>query len=152
MSGAKSTFRAKMNSVMLQMQNNKVHNERRERERRENRGVHSCHGCLIITDSSVIEDLLTAFHYWQEMQKETDWERRRRGAREGKESGGGGRSWGRLPGRVRALGEKRKKRKWRRLAVMVNERDRKRERESETGVCSNLVCVVLGEAPQHGWI
>lgn len=26
------------------------------------RGVYSCHGCMIITDSSVIEDLLTTFH------------------------------------------------------------------------------------------
>lgn len=37
----------------------------------ENRGVHSCHGSMIITDSSVIEDLLTAFHYQQEMPNET---------------------------------------------------------------------------------
>lgn len=82
----------------------------------ENRGVHSCHGSMIITDSSVIEDLLTAFHYQQEMPNET--ERGGRGGgesarRERKESGGGGcaggdRSWGRLPRRVRALGEERK--------------------------------------------
>lgn len=44
----------------------------RERERRENRGVHSCHGCMIITDSSVIEDLLTAFHYQQQTYNETE--------------------------------------------------------------------------------
>lgn len=29
---------------------------------------------MIITDSSVIEDLLTAFHYQQEVQNETDRE------------------------------------------------------------------------------
>lgn len=36
----------------------------------ENRNVHSRHGCMIITDSSVIEDLLTAFHYQQHVQSE----------------------------------------------------------------------------------
>lgn len=46
----------------------------RARERGANRGVHSCHGCMIITDSSVIEDLLTAFHYQQEMYNETEEE------------------------------------------------------------------------------
>lgn len=81
------------------------------REKGENRGVHSCHGSMIITDSSVIEDLLTAFHYQQEMPNET--ERGGRGGGESARRGGGGcaggdRSWGRLPGRVRALGEERK--------------------------------------------
>lgn len=36
--------------------------------------MQSCHGCMIITDSSVIEDLLTAFHYQQEMYNETERE------------------------------------------------------------------------------
>lgn len=47
----------------------------------ENRGVHSCHGSMIITDSSVIEDLLTAFHYQQEMPNETERGGRRGGER-----------------------------------------------------------------------
>lgn len=55
------------------------------REKGENRGVHSCHGCMIITDSSVIEDLLTAFHYQQEMQNETDRGGRGGGEREREE-------------------------------------------------------------------
>lgn len=44
------------------------------------------------------------------------------------------------------------------LAVeVVCNTERARERFGESGkrksrVCSNLVCVVLGEAPQHGWI
>lgn len=54
------------------MRNNKVYKDKTgERENGKNRGVHSYHGCMIITDSSVIEDLLTAFHYQQEMQNET---------------------------------------------------------------------------------
>lgn len=48
--------------------------------------MHSCHGCMIITDSSVIEDLLTAFHYQQEMYNKTEGEeegvREREGERE----------------------------------------------------------------------
>ncbi len=62
---------------------------------------------MIITDSSVIEDLLTAFHYQQQTYNETERERkrkkrRRRGStdRDEEESGGGGgggdRCWGRL--------------------------------------------------------
>lgn len=60
--------------------------------------MHSCHVCMIITDSSVIEDLLTAFHYQQDMYNETggreegerERERRRRSIdRDGEESAGG---------------------------------------------------------------
>lgn len=68
--------------------------------------MHSCHGCTIITYSSFIEDLLTAFHYQQQTYSET-----RRGGGGGgeeaqrkhlKESGGGDRCWGRLPQEGRA--------------------------------------------------
>lgn len=54
----------------------------REREREGERGVHSCHSCMIITDSSVIEDLLTAFHYQQQTYSETESRRgeRRKGS------------------------------------------------------------------------
>lgn len=48
------------------------------------------------------------------------------GGGEREEGAGGARSWGRLPERVRALGEEREKRKWKRLAG-------KRERERERG-------------------
>lgn len=50
-------------------------NRDREGEKVENRGVHSCHDCMIITDSSVIEDLLTAFHYQQQTYYETERDR-----------------------------------------------------------------------------
>lgn len=100
--------------------------EKHERKR-QNRGVHSCHGCMIITDSSVIEDLLTAFHYQQQTYNETG-----RGGRGGGEeavigmrSGGGGdRCWGRLPqdGRVsKGIRQGREKRRRRRLSVTVKE-------------------------------
>lgn len=42
------------------------------REKARGKGVHSCHGCMIITDSSVIEDPLTA--YEQETYNETERE------------------------------------------------------------------------------
>lgn len=53
----------------------------------ENRGVHSCHDCMIITDSSVIEDLLTAFHYQQQTYNETEREGGRGGGRKGEREG-----------------------------------------------------------------
>lgn len=69
-------FRFRMNNKWKQKAN-----RRTTRHREENRGAHSCHGCMIITDSSVIEDLLTAFHYQQQTYSETE---SRRGEREGK--------------------------------------------------------------------
>lgn len=71
---------------------------------------------MIITDSSVIEDLLTAFHYQQQTYSETE---SRRGERRNGGGGGGGGFWGRLPqdGRVSEGIRKRKegrceKRRW----------------------------------------
>lgn len=103
-------FRFRMNNKWKQKAN-----RRTTRHREENRGAHSCHGCMIITDSSVIEDLLTAFHYQQQTYSETE---SRRGERRNG-GGGGGRFWGRLPqdGRVSEGIRKRKegrceKRRW----------------------------------------
>lgn len=77
-----------------------------------NGGVHSCHGCTIITYSSFIEDLLTAFHYQhrrtvRQGEEEEEEEAQRKHL---KESGGGDRCWGRLPqeGRVSRGVRKRK--------------------------------------------
>jgi len=122
---------------------------------------------MIITDSSVIEDLLTAFHYQQQTYSETEKgreeeeeeEERRRGSTEEapKENDGCDRCWGRLPQQGRVSEGVRRGREMGDVVVVEvvcnSERVRDLERvERKSRVCSNLVCVVLGEAPQHGWI
>jgi len=102
---------------------------------------------MIITDSSVIEDLLNAFHYQQQTYNETERqkggggggkrERRRRGCTErGEEESGAGRGgvrcWGRLlrDGRVsKGIRKGREMVEEEKVEVVCN-RERERERES----------------------
>lgn len=78
---AESAFRGGKNQPCHKCETIRCTMREEVRGKGENRGVHSCHGSMIITDSSVIEDLLTAFHYQQEMPNETG-----RGGRGGGES------------------------------------------------------------------
>lgn len=60
---------------------------------------------------------------------------------------------------MRALGKKREMAEEEEVEIVCNSEQvrerfggRERGRNGKARVCSNLVCVVLGEAPQHGWI
>lgn len=59
--GVNGTERQKRGEERTENRNKVKRRQKRRPRERGNRDAHSCHGCAIITDSSVIEDLLTAF-------------------------------------------------------------------------------------------